>query len=291
MATDPDLDNPVDYGAQEVQRIAGKAAAGGYDKELDTLTGGVAGAGAKIMAFTFSILDALIILAVRAIGKVAGQLDPAFGTFAGAVVGQMFDVDVPTQAFTNLTDKTSRADLSKKVGEALLAAFKGDQRDVGAGELVPSVSAAENYLGIMAGLAIEGWVFDVFGGMVPFLHLDHVGDLKDSMARVLGLGRLSRTVLRPFVSTLIAQPAQWAVNKQYRPHMLSAPEAVTAWRRGAITESTLEEILPRDGFGDDSIAFFKLPPLKPLSPADVELLITTGDWDTLRGLNELSQAT
>jgi hypothetical protein len=291
MAPEVDPDSPVDYGAQEVQKLAGKAAAGGYDKDLDTLTGGVGGAGAKILAFAFSILDALIILAVRAIGKVLGQLDPAFGALAAAVVGQMFDVSVPTAAFTSMTDKTERRELSKSVGGALLKAFKGDQVDAGAGGLTPSVDAAENYLGIMTGLAIEGWVFDVFGGLVPFVHLDHIGDLKDSIARVLGLGRMSRAVLRPFVNTLIAQPAQWSVNKQYRPRMLGTGELLDAWRRGNVNEETVDEVLARDGYGDDSIRALKRNHWRPLSASDVHFLIDAQYWDTIRGLNELSVTT
>lgn len=276
MAFPPNPDQPTQYGEKAKQEAQGWYDAGLFDALEGVVNNGLTKAANSVVTFLFGGLDVIIVLVAQAVFAVLGELDPAFGTIASVVVGNMFEVPVNTDAFTNLYDSSGRKAIAHAVGNNLLKAFKGDQANVGAGELQPSTQAAEDYLGVMANLAIEGWTFEVLGGLVPFVHLDKLGELKDAMTRVLGLGRMSRAVLRPFVNTLIATPALWAVNKQYRPKMLGVSDAAAAVLRGDLDEATFLEIAQRDGYGDDAIATIMRATRKNVSPADAYLLFQLG---------------
>jgi hypothetical protein len=273
MAEPPNLDQPTPYGEKAKQEAQGWFDVGVFDALEGVVNNGLTKAANGVAQLFFGSIDAILVLIAKAIFAVLGELDPAFGTIASLIVGNLFDVRVDTSAFTNLYDTSSRKAIATAVGENLLKAFKGDQANVGAGELQPSTLAAEQYLGVMANLAIEGWTFDTLGGLLPFVHLEHLGALNEEMARVLGLGRMSRAVLRPFVNTLIQTPALWAVNKQYRPKMLTVAEAIRANFRGDIPDDVVREIAARDGYGDDALAALINAERKHLSPADLDLRV------------------
>jgi len=277
----------VDYGQMAKQMAAGVDEAGGFDKYASATAKAVSGGMGSMLTGLVGGIDKLVGLLLKGIFKVVANADPLFGELASMIVGNMFEVNVDDSAFTNIRDNGGRKQIARAVGDNLLAAFKGDQANVGPGELQPSTEGAAAYLGVMANLAIEGWVYDVLGGLVPVVHLERLGELNEMMASVLGLGRMSRAVLRPFVNTLIATPAQWQVNKQYRPKMLSVSEAIHVWRRGAIDEATVDEIAARDGLGDDAIAALKATPWSPLSPADARLLELAGVWQDAEVVDEL----
>jgi hypothetical protein len=277
----------VDYGQMAKQMAAGVDEAGGFDKYASATAKAVSGGMGSMLTGLVGGVDKLVGLLLKGIFKLVGNADPLFGELGSMIVGNMFEVDVDESAFTNIRDNGGRKAIARAVGDNLLAAFKGDQADVGPGELQPSTEGAAAYLGVMANLAIEGWVYDVLGGLIPIVHLERLGELNEMMASVLGLGRMSRAVLRPFVNTLIATPAQWAVNKQYRPKMLSVSEAIHVWRRGAIDEATVDEIAARDGLGDDALAALKATPWSPLSPADARLLQLAGVWQDAEVVDEL----
>lgn len=287
MADTPNLDEPTKYGEKAKQEVQGWYDVGLFDAMEGVVNNGLTKAANQVAQLFFGSVDAIIVLVAKAVFAVLGELDPAFGTIASLVVGNMFDVQVDTSAFTNMYDGSSRKAISSAVGNNLLKAFKGDQANVGAGGLEPSTAAAEDYLGIMANLAIEGWTFDVLGGCLPFVHLDHLGALNEQMASVLGLGRMSRAVLRPFVNTLIATPALWSVNKQYRPKMLSVPEAIAAMNRGDIDEATMLEIAQRDGYGDDAIAALRNAAIKTLTLPDMRMLVRSATWQRDDAIAEL----
>jgi hypothetical protein len=59
--------------------------------------------------------------------------------------------------------------------------------------------------------------------------------------------------MRPFINTTVALPAQWQMNKTYRPELLTASLAVKLFNRKRWTKDQLLEELRRQGFSDDRI--------------------------------------
>lgn len=290
MADEQNVDQPVQYGEKAKQEAQGWYDAGVFDAFEGVVNNGLTKGVNNIVKLFFQTLGVLGVYILKGLYAALGELDPAFGAIAATVVGNMFEVDVNATAFASMTDSSSRKQVGHDVGGALLKAIQGDAAGIGAGELEPGIDAAQNFLGIMAHLAIEGWAMDLVGEAETLGYITNLGELNDRMASVLGLGRLSRTVLRPFVNAIIATPATWFVNKQYRPKMLTVPEAIAAWQRGNVDESTVDEIAARDGYGDDAIAALKQAAIKTLSPADAYFLERAGAWQQQDTLDELRLA-
>lgn len=287
MADEIGIPQPVDYGEMARQQAQGLDKAGGFDKLAGSLAAPLTDVFRKFSAYVVKSLAQLAAQAARTVFGAIGSLDPAFGGLAAAVVSQLFDVQVSDAQFTSITDSGSRKQIGVNVGKVLLSGITEGSPASGGGELGPDVTAAENFLGVMANLAIEGWTIDLAGEFLTLGVIKNLGELNESMAHVLGLGRLSRTVLRPFVNTLIALPATWSVNKQYRPKMLSVPEAIAAMNRGDIDEATMLEIAQRDGYGDDAIAALRNAAIKTLTLPDMRMLVRSATWQRDDAIAEL----
>src|SRR5204862_1854622 len=63
-----------------------------------------------------------------------------------------------------------------------------------------------------------------------------------------GFGRLTRRVLSPFVDTLVQTPAEWAINKQYRPKLLGSSLLTRRMHAGKLSEDEVREELARQGY-------------------------------------------
>src|SRR6266853_984173 len=287
MAPDPDIDQPTPYDQIAQLVTTGIDTSGIVDKFVQAHSAGLQTTARNVVTFVVKGIADLATLMVQTVFAALDSLDPAFGESAAAAAGNLFGVEVPAAAFTNIRDAGSRRAIGVAVGGVMLSMMKGDQADVGAGELQPSTTAAEAFLGSMTNLAVEEWTLDLVGEVCTLGIVRNLGELNQTMARSLGLSRLSRSVLRPFVKTLIADPAQWAVNKQYRPKMLSVPEAIRANFRGDVDDATLAEIAARDGYGDDALAALVALERKRRSPADIELLVRAGDLSFADALSEM----
>jgi hypothetical protein len=84
----------------------------------------------------------------------------------------------------------------------------------------------------------------------PFEGLREYGEL---LARNLGLGRLTRRALQPLIQTLISEPLQWQLNRQYRPKLLAEAQYVKAMHRGQLRRDQIDEWLSWLGYSDDAI--------------------------------------
>jgi hypothetical protein len=129
-----------------------------------------------------------------------------------------------------------------------------------AGELEPGDEAAAKFVNAMAGTAVEdwfkGWFFEALTSLIPQLDIgkiENYGALGDKVSAVLGLGGVSRRVLRPVVDATIVRPLEWHVNKQYRPQLLSPAAAVRQFTRKRWNREQLVEELARQGYNSDRI--------------------------------------
>lgn len=137
-----------------------------------------------------------------------------------------------------------RAVIGRAIRNALLA-----ELPIGR-QLTPDegVKNAEKLLDTVSNIAIEGW----FEGMV--IESASVGfirgftELDDTLANILGLGRLVRAGLRPYIEASIATPLEWAVNKATTPRIFGPAEAARAVARGIMTKEAYLEEMARQGW-------------------------------------------
>lgn len=154
-----------------------------------------------------------------------------------------------------LGGRDGRSGGARNVGAGILKALSGISGGGSGtgGTLAPGTQAAEDYLTFVVQMAIEGWLTGTIGELVTLGAVENLGDLDDALANSLGLARTSRAVMRPFINTTVALPAQWQMNKTYRPELLSASLAVKMFNRKRWTKEQMMEELARQGFSDDRI--------------------------------------
>lgn len=179
--------------------------------------------------------------------------EPAFRRLASAALKDITGVDADISLGVGRGDE--RRAQAQTIGAGILKALSGiSAGGTGTGStLAPSTKPAEDYLGFVVNMAMEGWLTDITGEMVTLGMVEQLGDLDDALAGALGLARTSRAVLRPFMNATVETPARWQLNKTYRPELLAVGEAVRQYLRGRWTIEQLREELGRQGWSDERI--------------------------------------
>lgn len=174
--------------------------------------------------------------------------------------GQGLDITFPSGAAAG----TSLQDNAAAVGDAVLTAVFGPLNLTGGAELTPGVDRAEAFLGAMTELVTRSWMVNLFTELPSFGQVKIFAELEEELISGLGLGRVARSVLRPIVQTIVAEPAQWAVNLAYRPKLHDVSDAIRLWELGELDDAALDDELGRQGWSAAKIEHAKALHLKPL---------------------------
>ena len=106
--------------------------------------------------------------------------------------------------------------------------------------------------------------------------LGAIREYGEMMAENLGLGRLTRRALQPFIQTLIATPLQQALNQQYRPHVMDEKQLAMAYIRGNLSLADFTTRMQLQGFIDTDIQLLLEDTFTRLPLHDIFQLNETG---------------
>jgi hypothetical protein len=149
----------------------------------------------------------------------------------------------------------------------------------------PGTEGAARFLTLFINESVEAWLRGVAVELVTeFLPkfagigggVEAVQKLQEVIEHALGGDRMVRRVLQPFISATAITPAQWHVNKQFRPELLSAGAVIEAFLAGRVTREFLEEELARQGWSAERIGQQIENARKRLNFADLEDLVYRG---------------
>jgi hypothetical protein len=176
----------------------------------------------------------------------------------------------------------------QNAGERLIEKLQGHATTV-----EPGTAGAARYLTLFINESVEAWLRGVVVELVTeFLPkiagigggVEAVQKLQEVIEHALGGDRMVRRVLQPFIAATAITPAQWHVNKQFRPELLSAGAAIEAFLADRLPRETLEEELARQGWSVERIAQQIENARRRLSVADIEDLAYRGirprEWAT-----------
>lgn len=195
-------------------------------------------------------------IAVLAEGVLGGvQLaDPSIRRLSSIAVNTLFGTNTSEGDFA--VDAGGRVTLSSDIAATIMDRFAAS----GTAPLGPSDAAAKKYLDAVINLDVEGWFLGVLveaaSSFIPIEgvgHLEQFGELKNTVVRSLGIGRITRSVLRPLIDATVIAPFKWQVNKTYTPELLPPALAVQQFFRGVITHDQLVEELARQGWSTDRV--------------------------------------
>lgn len=197
-----------------------------------------------------------------------GEQTKGFYDLVAALLEDLLGIPVDSDALSNAQNDRGRIGAMQAVGgdlfNALANEFIGLQPDAGAGAgvgglpgtpgqpLTPTqgVNAAKAFIGFLLSFSVRQGNAAVFSDALSFHLLAQLREYGEEMAQNLGLSRLARRAMQPFIQTLIATPLQQALNQQYRPHVMSEKQIAAAYIRGEIDRSDFLNRLTLQGFSD-----------------------------------------
>lgn len=243
----------------------GKFSAGFWGPVFDKLTDMLAEGAVFLIQMGFPVLLRLL----RWYRKFREGVEPEISEIASTAVGDLFGVEIDSEAFSKLGPRATRKQLGDILGAQILKGITGTSATAPGGTVEPSDVPAEQFLSTMADLAVEGWFENFLSGLASEQPLEKLGELKDVVAKVFGFGRVSARILGPYISVLVNNPTQWNLNKKYRPTMLTEAQLVRQYLRGTLTRAALDEALARLGHSAGNIAELIDAAHPQLSPAQL----------------------
>src|SRR5229473_2494040 len=228
------------------------------------------------------LVDALDLI-LAAVGELflAGQGEGSrgFSNLVAALIGDLLGVEGVTgeEIFTGFQTR-GRITAMNRVGSGLLDVLTKEM--ITSGNVSPEQgdAAVRAFLGFVLSFAVRQGNIAFLTSLIPeeWRFADGFREYGELMAKNLGLGRLTRLVLKPLVTTLAATPFQWKLNELYRPTQLKLADVVNPFTGTVMQAKDIWADLAREGYTDDKIKALLELHRKKLSEADLSTLFSAG---------------
>jgi hypothetical protein len=235
-----------------------------------------------VVAFIIQMVALLITplaqVVLEGLGDLRKGIDPAVGILAQEVLTEFLGVEVGVE---NLPLGIGGGDhLARAQAIGALMYNQLEKEFITGGQVVPSSAPAQTFSGLAINFGLANGIMGLIGGMVPSFagHYEELRELGEEVARNVGLGRLVRRALTPLITTLVSNPAQWAINIKYRATQFKEADLVNPFLGTQLPHDQLYNAMHLLGYSDDKIQAFIQMHEKKLSPTDVQLLIDWGFW-------------
>lgn len=224
-----------------------------------------------VMTALAGVFDEVLSLIVPFLTASQGEQTQGFYDLVAGLLNDLLGVEVAGSDLSAAQDNRGRIGAMQQVGgdffTALANEFIGNQPDQGEGagigglpgapgtQLTPEqgVKAAKAFIGFLLSFSVRQGNVAVLTDALSVHLLGQIREYGEMMAKNLGLSRMARRAMQPFVQTLIATPLQQALNEQYRPHVMDAKQLANAYIRGDIDRSDYARRLTLLGFTDGDI--------------------------------------
>ena len=265
--------------------------------------------GCKIVLTVLAdVFDELAALLTGFFTAAQGQDTPGFNNLVAAVLSDTLGIEVSAEDLQNAQFEGGRVGAMNKVGADLFNTLGNEwisgtaSADAGGGfaglpgtegqPLTPEqgVKAAQAFIGFALSFAVRQGNVAFLSSALPWEWLGGIREYGEMMAKNLGLGRLVRRALQPYIQTLISMPLQQALNKQYRPHIMDAKQLASAFIRQDIDHSDYVKRLALLGYTDADAEILIRDTYSRPSVKELMLLHETGnlgDSDLQKGLQSL----
>lgn len=229
-----------------------------------------------ILSIAIKLLVYIFAYLVKVLGDATQDAQGAYGTLVAATLHELFGVTVNPADVATRTSGPGRQAVANSMGKTLLGTLFSGAAPIPTGGIVPTDEPVNNYLATVLNMElngwIESWVTDGLSGHV----LEKYGDLKDGIARVLGLGRLSRQAFRAPMKILVTDPYTELLSHTYRPKQWPEALLIRQLIRGQIQRSDLSTPLGNQGYTEAQIDELVLEQQKVLSQGDLDYLDQRG---------------
>jgi hypothetical protein len=242
---------------------------------------------AYIIAFLVAKFLCILSFLMRLVTSIDDAAAPGIDAVVQSSLEHVFGIPVAGSTKRKVAAGLSTEATAKALGKQITDALAGGVSASVGGTLKPSTAAADNFLGQMARMGIEGWLDGFIATAVGGERLRSVLELVPIMGEVLGLGRISRQVLMPVLKIQVQEPYTWYLNLKYRPTVLPEGVVVREYLRGKFDPDELDGILGKLGHSSQNIDCLVHDARKRLPVADVNYLVAHGTWGQPRAIEEL----
>ena len=221
----PDI--PVaDFNQQAQQYTAGQRKAGFWSDAWTKLHAAFADGLSIVITLLAASFDDLMTLWVKFMTAAQSMSNPNFFPLASAMLSDLLGIEISSdqveQAWRRGGVVSGMGSLGNSFVNQLLGEFAtGNQITPESG-----LKAADAFLGFLITFSIREANMEFITSLIPeeYRFGEDIRDYAVNMARNLGLGRMARQVMMPFLKAVIQDPVTWYYNQQYRPTLLSVPE-------------------------------------------------------------------
>src|SRR5579872_2817944 len=227
-----------------------------------------------IVGFLLNIVLRIFAFIIRLIVGIQDEASLGYGQVVAATFQDLFGVTIDPSAVSTRGNNPNKQAAANAMAQAILSTLFNKPAASAGGGITPSDQNPNRYLQTVMGMELNGWMESWFSDAVSYHLLEKYGDLKDGIARVLGLGRMSRQVFAPPLKVFVHDPYLALLNNTYRPKPMQDTIAIKAFLRGQLTRTDLTMLLGPQGFTEQEIDFLVQDNMKVLSPADFAYLIS-----------------
>lgn len=231
---------------------------------------------AAIVGELLVLVESVIAWFLKLLLKILTNSESGMDQVAATAVTGITGVETSPSDFASFGNAASRSGVHSNVARTLIQAIAGNYSAGAAASIQPSDQGALRFFDFATRMAIEGWILELGGSLIPETRLEELGKLKDAIEQSWGIGRLARRAWGPPVKVLIEDPFTQLLNKTFYPALLSPELLVRQYVRGIIDQSTMREKIALHGYGPDVqdalVNYYKAH----VAPSDVVTLLEHG---------------
>lgn len=174
-----------------------------------------------------------------------------------AALGDVLLVDVKPEDIPTGKGAQGQRDVNAALGRKFLDVirvfFGADGEVTGA----TAERATEAFIGYCMQFSASVGFLGVLGEIASLGHIKELAEVGEMLEKSLGLGRLMRQVMAPYLQILVRKPLERKLNAQYRQDILGIADTVRASLMGKITDTDCTSYLAQHGYPDALIAAIK----------------------------------
>jgi hypothetical protein len=256
-------------GAGMAQAAAANAGKPGWFDWLADIVGSIVG-------FCLSLIEIVLAGILAVLNKIFANAEGGTDAIAAQAVAGLFGTSAVPGAFSSALDPSQREAVAAAIANQVMTQLTGGAAPNPAGGIQPGHSAQVGFLTTATHLTVEGFLQGLLGELASVGQLKSFMELKDSFARVLGMGRIAHTMLTPTIKVLVTDPALWELQANYRPQLWKEAEGTRAYNAGSLDIGTLKTQLSWQGYTDDQIADAIIRNTKNPAIAEIASLVRWG---------------
>jgi hypothetical protein len=294
----------------EQLRVEGQKKGGWFARFWATMWASVVSGLLDAIDLLVFVVDKLFVLLAKFFKRAQGEENPAFWELVAAITEDITGIKVDGEKLKASFFGSGRINAMEEVGrgmfDLLAQEFLTPPGQATTGLISPltgagiaglpaftlspeqGVEAARRFMGFGMTFAVREANVGVLAEMGSIGFLKNFRDYGENMVANLAIGRLMRIALRPLMQVTIADPLTEALNKQYRPKVLSAAQLVTIFHHGGIAQEDILEALARQGYSDRAIAALLETEKTHITADDLELLRRFGLISTADAVAKLT---